>query len=208
MLNRFSYDGTIYTDISYNGAPFKGRNIETFEGGRDEQSTATDHTRTGYYMRKLVDESQTVGQTSRTTDGIVFRLSELYLNYAEASNEYSPGHADIATYINRIRNRAGQPNLPTGLSKDQMRERIRNERRIELLAENHRFWDVRRWKIASQTEQNIFGMKAIRDASAPGGFRYERFQVEKIPWRNAMLVIPITLDETFRNPNLEQNPGW
>jgi len=42
----------------------------------------------------------------------------------------------------------------------------------------------------------------------PGGFKYEKFLVEKRPWRNAMLVIPITLDETFRNPNLQQNPGW
>ena len=97
------------------------------------------------------------------------------------------------------------PALPAGLSQSQMRTRIRNERRIELFAENQRFWDVRRWKIAAQTEQNIYGMRAIRDGS---GFKYERFLVEKRPWRNAMLAIPITLDETFRNPNLEQNPGW
>ncbi|MBK7097073.1 MAG: RagB/SusD family nutrient uptake outer membrane protein [Sphingobacteriales bacterium] len=201
-------DARFYMDIGFNGAYFKSRVIETFEGGRDEQSTATDHSRTGYYMRKLVDTSQTVGQTSRTTDGIVFRLSELYLNYAEALNEYNPGHSDIAIYINYIRKRAGQPDLPIGLSQSEMRERIRIERRIELLAENHRFWDVRRWKIASQTDQNIYGMKATKSASAPGGFIYQKFLVEKRPWRNAMLVIPITLDETFRNPNLVQNPGW
>lgn len=204
-LNR---DPRFYTDILYNGAQFKGRAVETFAGGRDEASTATDHSRTGYYHRKLVDESQTVGQTSRTTDGIKFRLSELYLNYAEALNEYSPGHTDILLYVNLIRGRAGMPGLPSSLSQSQMRDRIRNERRIELFGENHRFWDVRRWKIASQTEQDIYGMNATRDASAPGGFRYERFLVEKRPWRNAMLVIPITLDETFRNPNLDQNPGW
>ncbi len=204
-LNR---DARFYMDIGFNGAYFKNRVIETFAGGRDEQSTATDHSRTGYYTRKLVDTSQTIGQTSRTTDGIMFRLSELYLNYAEALNEYSPANPDIATYINYIRKRAGQPDLPPDLSQSEMRQRIRNERRIELLAENHRFWDVRRWKIASQTEQNIYGMKVTKDASAPGGFKYEKFLVEKRPWRNAMLVIPITLDETFRNPNLKQNPGW
>ena len=201
-------DPRFYTDILYNGAQFKGRAVETFAGGRDEASTATDHSRTGYYHRKLVDENQIVGQTSRTTDGIKFRLSELYLNYAEALNEYNPGNADIATYINAIRNRAGMLNLPDGLNQAQMRNRIRNERRIELFAENHRFWDVRRWKIASQTERDIYGMRAIRDAGAPGGFRYEKFLVENRPWTNAMLVIPITLDETFRNPNLVQNPGW
>lgn len=97
------------------------------------------------------------------------------------------------------------PNLPEGLSQQQMRERVRNERKVELFGENQRFWDVRRWKIASQTEQNIYGMRAIKEGS---NVRYERFLVEKRPWRNAMLVIPITLDETFRNPNLKQNPGW
>jgi len=198
-------DPRFYTDILYNGAQFKGRAIETYIGGRDEASTATDHSRTGYYQRKLVDENQIVGQTSRTTDGIKFRLSELYLNYAEALNEYSPGNAAIETSVNLIRTRAGMPNLPIGLSQAEMRTRIRNERRIELFAENHRFWDVRRWKIAAQTEQEIWGMKAVREGS---GFKYERFLVEKRPWRNAMLVIPITLDETFRNPNLKQNPGW
>lgn len=132
-------------------------------------------------------------------------MSELYLNYAEALNEYAPGNPEIANSINLIRRRAGMPDLTEGLSQAQMRDRIRNERRIELFAENHRFWDVRRWKIAAQTEQEIWGMKAIREGS---GFKYERFLVEKRPWRNAMLVIPITLDETFRNPNLKQNPGW
>ncbi len=198
-------DPRFYTDILYNAAQFKGRAVETFAGGKDEASTATDHSRTGYFHKKLVDENQTVGQTSRTTDGIKFRLTELYLNYAEALNEYSPGHADIAKYINEIRKRAGMPDLPAGLNQQQMRERIRNERRVELFGENHRFWDVRRWKIASQTEQNIYGMRAIKEGS---NFKYERFLVEKRPWRNAMLVIPITLDETFRNPNLKQNPGW
>lgn len=198
-------DPRFYTDILYNGASFKGRSIETYAGGRDEASTATDHSRTGYYQRKLVDEAGIVGQTSRTTDGIVFRLAELYLNYAEALNEYAPGNADIANYVNLIRRRAGMPDLPAGLNQAEMRLRIRNERRIELFAENQRFWDVRRWKIASQTEQEIWGMKATREGS---GFKYERFLVEKRPWRNAMLVIPITLDETFRNPNLKQNPGW
>lgn len=201
-------DARFYTDITYNGAIFKGRAVETFPGGRDEQSTATDHTRTGYYMRKLVDESQTVGQTSRTTDGIVFRLAEIYLNYAEALNEADPGNSDVAKYVNLVRKRAGQPDLPTGLSQGDMRTRIRNERRIELVAENQRFWDVRRWKIASSTEQEIYGMKVTKDPGSPDGFKYERFLVEKRPWRNAMLVIPITLDETFRNPNLKQNPGW
>ena len=132
----------------------------------------------------------------------------MYLSYAEALNEYDPGNPDILEYVNRIRNRAGVAPLEPGLSQAEMRQRIRNERRIELSFENHRFWDVRRWKIAENTEDELWGMRPIADATKPGGYRYERFLVENRQWRNAMYVIPITQDETLRNPNLKQNEGW
>lgn len=202
-------DPRFYTDITYNGSTWKGRKIEGYIGGRDETSTQTDHSRTGYSMRKLADEGITIGQgTGRTVHGIQFRLAEFYLSYAEALNEYSPGHADILLYVNRVRERAGQKPLPAGLSQAVMRDRIRNERSVELAFENHRFWDVRRWKIAPETQQEVFGMRPIPDANTPTGFRYERFKVESRPWRNAMYVIPITTDETLRNPNLIQSEGW
>ena len=203
-------DPRFYQDILYNDATFKGRKIETFAGGKDAVSTDVDHTRTGYYARKLIDETITPGQSSsvRQVHGIIFRLAEFYLSYAEALNEYDPGNADIATHVNAIRQRAGMPVLPSGLSQADMRQRIRNERRIELAFENHRFWDVRRWKIAENTEKTIWGLQAVKDDTEPGGFRYERFKVEERPWRNAMYVIPITVDETLRNPNLVQNQGW
>ncbi|WP_212005977.1 RagB/SusD family nutrient uptake outer membrane protein [Chitinophaga sp. HK235] len=202
-------DPRFYTDISYNGASWKGRKIETFERGKDEQSTQTDHSRTGYSCRKLANESITINQApGRDVHGIIFRLAEFYLSYAEALNEYDPGNADILKYVNMVRTRAGQPNLPAGLNQADMRKRIRNERRIELSFENHRFWDVRRWKIAENTEKTIWGMRPVADVSAPGGYRYERFKVEDRLWRNAMYVIPITTDETLRNPQLKQNEGW
>ncbi len=202
-------DPRFYSDILYNGADWKGRKIQTYVGGRDEASTQTDHSRTGYYLRKLADESISIGQgAGRGINGIQFRLAEFYLSYAEALNEYNPGHADVPTYVNRVRERAGQTPLPGGLSQAEMRERIRNERRIELSFENFRFWDVRRWKIAEQTEPVIWGMRPTPDANTPTGFRYDRFKVEERPWRNAMYVIPVTTDETLRNRNLVQNEGW
>jgi hypothetical protein len=202
-------DPRFYSDILYNGADWKGRKIETFTGGRDETSTQTDHTRTGYSLRKLADESITVGQgTGRTIHGIQFRLAEFYLSYAEALNEYNPTHPDVLTYLNLVRARAGQKPVPAGLPQVEMRERIRNERSVELSFENHRFWDVRRWKTAPETQVEIFGMRPVRDANTPTGFRYDRFKVEDRPWRNAMYVIPVTTDETLRNPNLKQSEGW
>lgn len=203
-------DPRFYTDILYNGAKWKTRNVETYAGGRDEQKTETDFTRTGYFTRKLADESITPGQSgsSRIIHGINYRLAEMFLSYAEALNEYAPGNPDILIYLNRIRTRAGQqPILVAGTQAD-MRKRIQNERSIELAFENHRFWDVRRWKIAETTQKEIFGMRPVADATKPGGYRYVRFKVEDRLWRNAMYVIPITTDETLRNPNLKQNEGW
>lgn len=205
-LNR---DPRFYSDILYNGANWKGRKVETYATGRDRQSTETDYTRTGYFTRKLADEAITPGQSgSRFIHGINYRLAEMYLSYAEALNECEPANADVLKYVNLIRTRAGQQPLPAGLSQADMRTRIQNERRIELCFENHRFWDVRRWKIAEETQKELFGMRPIIDAAAPDGFRYERFKVEDRLWRNAMYVIPITTDETLRNPNLKQNEGW
>ena len=202
-------DPRFYSDILYNGADFKGRKIQTYTGGRDETSTQTDHTRTGYGMRKLADESITIGQgAGRTIHGIQMRLAEFYLSYAEALNEYNPSDPDVLRYVNLVRARAGQKPIAAGLSKEQMRERIRNERSVELSFENHRFWDVRRWKIAEETQVQIFGMRPIPDANTPTGYRYDRFKVEDRPWRNAMYVIPITTDETLRNRNLIQSEGW
>ncbi|MGX5818914.1 RagB/SusD family nutrient uptake outer membrane protein [Chitinophaga lutea] len=202
-------DARLAADILYNGAMWKGRKVETYAGGRDRQSTETDYTRTGYFTRKLADENITPGQSgSRWIHGIAFRLAEMYLSYAEALNEYEPSNPDIRTYVNLVRTRAGQPALPAGLTQDQMRQRIRNERRIELAFENHRFWDVRRWKIAENTEKELWGMRPVADATYPDGYRYERFKVEDRPWRNAMYQIPVTTDETLRNPNLKQNEGW
>ncbi|WP_119080347.1 RagB/SusD family nutrient uptake outer membrane protein [Chitinophaga alhagiae] len=202
-------DPRFYADILYNGANWKGRQVETYATGRDRQSTETDHTRTGYFTRKLADEAITPGQSgSRFIHGINYRLAEMYLSYAEALNEYDPSSPDVLTYVNLVRTRAGQQPLPAGLTQVEMRKRIQNERRIELCFENHRFWDVRRWKIAEETQKEMWGMRPIVDAGAPGGFRYERFKVEDRLWRNAMYVIPITTDETLRNPNLKQNEGW
>jgi len=202
-------DPRFYSDILYNSATWKGRKLETYIGGRDETSTQTDHTRTGYSMKKLADENITVGQgTGRTIHGIQFRLAEFYLSYAEALNEYKPGDADVLKYVNMVRERAGQKPIAGGLSQAEMRQYIRNERSVELSFENHRFWDVRRWKIAPETQQAIYGMRPIPDANTPTGYRYDRFKVEDRPWRNAMYVIPITTDETLRNPNLVQSEGW
>ena len=145
-------------------------------------------------------------QTS-THSWIIFRLSELYLNYAEALNEYDNGNADIVKYLNKIRKRntVDMPEIPSGLNQAAMREKIRNERRVELAFEGHRFWDVRRWKELDKTAE-IYGVKVVKDGA--GGFKYTKFLYEKRPISDKMYFYPIPDTERYNNNNLKQNENW
>lgn len=158
----FTYrDSRLAATFLFNGSIWKGTPVETFEGGKDAPGL-TNATKTGFYLRKFMNEDVNV-QTGGNSMGHVwpyFRLAEIYLNYAEALNEYDPGNADIAEYLNKVRTRSGQPIIDSGLSQEEMREKIHNERRVELAFEEHRAFDVRRWKVAGNTlGDDIRGLK-------------------------------------------------
>jgi hypothetical protein len=96
--------------------------------------------------------------------------------------------------------------LPTGLSQEGMRLTIQNERRIELAFEEHRFWDVRRWKIADQTDNiQTKGMQIDRNGTA---VTYTIFDVRKRNFRTAMYLWPLPQTEVAKSPSLIQNPGY
>lgn len=100
-------------------------------------------------MRKTSDEEVNIvaGTGGQIEIAIYARLAEIYLNYAEALNEAKGPIDEVYKYVNLIRNRSGLPNLRIGLSKEEMRERIHHERRIELAFEaGHRYFDCHRWK--------------------------------------------------------------
>ncbi len=153
-------DPRFYATVLHDGAPYRGRAVETFiPGGRDSKDGPSNWntSKTGYYLRKFVDEDlpiQNPWNVAGIQPWIYFRYAEILLNYAEAQNEVG-ATPDITVYnaVNQVRARAGI-NMPplVGLTKEQMREAIRRERRVELAFEEHRFYDVRRWKIADQTE--------------------------------------------------------
>lgn len=150
-------DPRFYATVLYNGKVFRGRAIETFmPGGKDspDGSGAWNTSPTGYSMRKFCDETVDINDWSNMGKAPwkYFRYAEILLNYAEAQNEAVGPDNSVYDAINKICTRAGMPNLPAGLTKDAMRTRIRNERRIELAYEEHRYFDVRRWKIAMVTE--------------------------------------------------------
>ena len=93
--------------------------------------------------------------TQSQQDWVIMRYADVLLMLAEAENEISGATTAVYDYVNQVRTRAGMPALPVGLSKEQMRARIRHERRVELAFEGERYFDLKRWKIAEQVINGI-----------------------------------------------------
>ena len=207
-------DPRLFTTIAVNNTNFSTvsgvtRPLEIFPGGRDGKPVVNS-TKTGYYLRKYVNESIniTTGQVA-VHSWIYFRLAEIYLNYAEALNEYSPGNAGIKTFYDLVRNRTGvaMPPLPAGLSQAEVREKIRNERRVEFAFEDHRAWDVRRWMIAPTTlGAPLRGVDVIRTGTTT--FTYTPNIVEQRVFQPKMYLYPIPQSELNISQGLVQNPLW
>ncbi len=200
-------DPRLKMTILTNNEVYKGRPVEIWEGGQDAPPIEFS-TRTGYYLRKFLDEDLNLveGNTSRHF-WTYFRLAEIYLNYAEALNESDPGNPDIKKYIDLVRGRTGvgMPEMPAG-SQAEVRKFIRNERRVELAFEDHRAWDTRRWMTAG--DQECLKIKGVRvTGSAQDAFTYEPFDVEERVFSPQMYFYPIPLSEV-NVTGWPQNPLW
>ena len=200
-------DARLGATILMNMAPFKGKKVATYPEGADA-SPNPNATKTGYYLRKFLNEDVNI-QTGGSSAGHVvplFRLAEIYLNYAEALNECDPTNPDIALYLNKVRNRASLPNV-SALSQEQMRAVIQHERRVELAFEEHRSWDVRRWKIASSTlGAPLMGVQIERKPL--GGYTYMPVKVEQRVFQPKMYWYPIPQSEVLKLKQWKQNNGW
>lgn len=166
-------------------------------------------TRTGYYVNKMLDPNAVANDFTHVSTRCwpLMRYAEILLSYAEAANEYE-GPTQAYAAIEAVRQRAGliPYNLPVGLSQDAMRTYIQNERRIELAFEGHRFWDVRRWKIADQTDNILsMGMEVDRNGNS---VIYKPFAVRQRNFRTAMYLWPFPQSEVAKSPELIQNPGY
>ncbi|WP_299665941.1 RagB/SusD family nutrient uptake outer membrane protein [uncultured Polaribacter sp.] len=208
-------DPRFYATVWYNGALYdniRGRihTVETFIGGSDQLIKTPPNrrnTHTGYYLRKFFNPKIQRGQSSSARYK-KYHLAELYLNYAEAENEANGPTVAAYTAINTLRARVNMPPLTAGLTKESFRSRVRNERRVELAFEEHRFWDVRRWKILNQTGRLVTAME-IRKVGAD--FTYERFVTEtRNAYDDKYLIFPIPITDSSIIPdfNINQNPGW
>ncbi|MEI3797518.1 MULTISPECIES: RagB/SusD family nutrient uptake outer membrane protein [unclassified Chitinophaga] len=204
-----------YVCITYNGMTWFNKSegekkVELFNTGNTGKRGTYDYSRTGYLVRKNY-HPDTYPRLGRYVyrPFVLFRLAEMYLSYAEALNEAEPGNADILKYINLIRDRAGIPALPGGLSQTEMRERIRRERRVELAFECHRYFDTRRWKIAEQTDGGPFyGMDVDAGTSLTDLSFYKKTVFETRIFQKKHYLFPIPQSEIDRNKKLVQNPGW
>lgn len=193
---------------------------ESYAGGIDGITT-TDRraTHTGYYLRKY--NNWRSGRDNNADGEIrMFRLAEMYLNFAEAAYQ-STGNPDTQINIgngfsmsardaiNTIRRRVGMPDLPSGLSKDEFEKRYRNERRVELAYEGHRYYDVRRWKIMEDCEHYVTGMRITENA---GSFTYQRISFERESYKEKLYFYPIPQGEINKMQSQTgtnwQNPGW
>jgi hypothetical protein len=210
-----------YASVTYNNCMFQGgtmtgaKAVNFFANGPNgKNGHPTDYTKTGYLVRKNVAPQTNNGSGGNGTvfsrPFCLFRLAEVYLNYAEALNEYDPGNADIVKYLNLIRVRAGIPEygsagLPLPGSQSEMRTRIRQERRVELAFEGHRWFDIRRWKIAPQVMGSMHGMNINKDDNS----FYTRIVATEHLFRNpASYWWPISQYDLDRSKLIVQNPGW
>lgn len=210
-----SRDPRLVLYVLHNGSRFKGQDIYTGVGGKTnaKDSLAGKSTRTGYYLKKLLREDVNLDPTATNTQKhyeVHMRYTELFLIYAEAANEaWGPNGSGSFAFsakdvIRAIRQRAGiaQPDnyLESITTKTQMRELVRNERRLELCFEGSRFWDLRRWK-ANLTET----AKGINI----NGNSITVVDVEDRSYNNDYMHYgPIPENETTKFRELEQNKGW
>lgn len=206
-------DPRFYGTILYNGASYRGREIETFlPGGKDSPAgnEPWNTSPTGYYLRKFLKE--TVGlddwNNMGTSPWRYIRYAEILLNYAEAQNEAAGPDQSVHDAVNAVRDRAGMPNLPSGLTTDEMRDRIRNERRIELAYEEHRYFDVRRWLIAADVENEPAGGISITKSGSILTFASKEALTGK-HFDPKHYWFPIPVEEiNATNHALDQNPGY
>lgn len=207
-------DPRFYRTVLANGMTFKDSEIEVFEGGADHAEVTAGGSPTGYFLRKYIQETTSFVPDKTVTNKhhwVVYRYAETLLAYAESmvnafgSPDYSdPDYPYSALWaLNQVRSNAGMPETDA----DDFRNKLINEWRVEFAFEDHRFWDVRRWKIGDETQRELIGVNIRKDAD--GTLNFYRQVYENRKWTDRMYFYPIPQSELFKNRNLyPQNLGW
>ena len=223
----------VWPCTSYTGTEAKKNFVATYYKDGNSQPTGTvkvDYNRLGYTCRKYVNQEDIMNWQGRRKPKTypVMRYAEILLGYVESMNEMDASYTDAATgitvtrnvdemvkYFNEIRYRAGLPGITTADAQDydKMKALIKQEWQVEFAFENHRYYDLRRWKDAYDAmNKPVTGL----DVSAKTSER-ERFYTVRVwntektmkrVFKNKMYFYPIPKEIIQRNAKLCQNPGW
>lgn len=233
-------DKRFYADIVYHLSDYCGRlqncSVEGADLGFVDACGTSFCSHTGYYIRKGINEKNTLydRQTGCDQSFIEIRYAEVLLNYAEALNEYEGPNDDVFEALDAVRHRAGittdvKDILDDATDKEEVRKLIYNERRVELCFEQHRYFDIRRWKIAKEVMhgKRMHGMRITAKRDADGKpltdeegnyiWKYDpEMDIDKFlggvnfscVFEDYMYWMPIPYSELTKNPALIQNPEW
>lgn len=200
--------------IIHNGTNWLNNTMQTWQGGANNP-LGSSYSLTSYYMRKFMGNFESGSEYQATLHNwVMFRYAEILLNFAEAENEYlSSPSQDVYDAIIALRKRAGIEagndnlyGLRDDMSQADMRKVIQNERRIELAFEEHRYWDIRRWRLAEMIyAQPVKGMFITTSLT---GTTYIPQDVLTVDWDNKRYLYPIPYSEVIKNKNMVQNPNW
>lgn len=203
-------DPRFAASILKNGDAWNGRTLEIFTGGMDDPANPNTSV-TGFYLKKFLAPDLNLTNDAKTIRSwMVFRYAEILLNFAEAMNEvYGPDGTGSYTMsarqaVNLVRARSTMFEVEA-TTKDQMRDAIKHERRIEFAFEDHRYWDLRRWKDADALNEPIKGIEYTDKKTA--------FSVKEVSARKfeapKMFLYPIPEEEIKKAGGaLTQNEGW
>ncbi len=204
-------DPRFYLNVICNEMMYMKTKVETFEGGKNA-FPIEGATLTGYYLKKLLNEGVSMSPikpVKKFHHYPSYRYAEVLLNYAEAMNEWKGSDTKEGDCVytarealNLVRSAAGMPAIT--VSGEEFTAKIKNERRIELAFEDHRAWDIRRWKMGELVKE-IYGVKILNNE---GGVSYTKKKIQDRYWDDKMYLYPIPINETYKNNNLTQNPGW
>jgi len=203
-----------YATILYNGANWKGRILNTTEsGGADgfvQMGSISEprKTVTGYYAKKMLDPENTSFIQNRSTQSWhEIRYAEVLLILSEAqilSDRLTEGK----NTLNELRNKRGLPDVVAN-TKEQLFQAIQHERIVELAFEGHRYWDLRRWRLAHIKLNNVrFTGHKISDLGSGTIYETVSADTRDREFTERMYYLPIPLAETQRNNGLSQIVGW
>ncbi|WP_418993005.1 RagB/SusD family nutrient uptake outer membrane protein [Alistipes sp.] len=208
-------DPRLAASVVTNGSTWNGRVIDQAPGGSDDRS-APNASKTGYYLKKfLTDELNLTQDAKAQHNWVAYRYAEVLLNYAEAMNEAygpvaAPGDYTLTALdaLQLVRDRASLALEPvTTTDRDELRKAIKHERFVELAFEDHRYWDLLRWKDALEVlNRPVRGVEVRKTAD---GWSYTEITVASRTFLERNYYMPFTRSEVVNSNNtLRQNPGY